>query len=103
MPKKAKSKPGAVVAGREAIMAVLPDAERAACHATLMRLLSDRATSCSLTKAQLRAAVDATDDWIDQNAAAYNTALPVAARNALTATQKLWLFLYVARRRAGEG
>lgn len=78
-------------------MAVLADAERAAVWATVMREMD----IAGLTKAQLRAAIDATDAWIDANAAAYNTALPVAARNALTAKQKAWLFSFVSLRRQG--
>lgn len=56
----------------------------------------------ALTKADLRAAVDATDQWIDDNASAFNTALPLAARTNLTAAQKTFLFCYVALRRAGR-
>jgi hypothetical protein len=55
----------------------------------------------AVTKADLAAAVTATDDWIDDNAAAYNSALPQPARGALTANQKTFLFCYVALRRAG--
>ena len=54
-----------------------------------------------VTKADLAAAVAATDDWIDDNATAYNSALPQPARGALSATQKTFLFCYVALRRAG--
>jgi len=54
-----------------------------------------------MTKADVRAAVNACDDFIDTNAAAFNTALPTAARTNLTAQQKLLLFCYVAMRRAG--
>ena len=80
-------------------MAVLSDSERA-------NVLSDKMTAASrgfeqlgLTKAQLRAAVNATDQWINDNAASYNQALPLAARQALTARQKVKLFLAVAKKR----
>jgi hypothetical protein len=47
------------------------------------------------------ALVDATDQWIDDNAAAYNLAIPQPARGALTQQQKTLLFCHVALRRAG--
>jgi hypothetical protein len=56
----------------------------------------------AVTKTDLRAAVDATDQWIEDNQAAFNTALPLAARNGLTLAQKTLLFCYVAMRRAGK-
>lgn len=57
--------------------------------------------SVSITKADLRAAVDATDDWIEANSASYNQALPQPARSSLTADQKTLVFVYVALRRRG--
>lgn len=53
-----------------------------------------------VTKADLRAAVDATDDWIDANQASFNTALPQPFRSNANLTQKTLLFCYVAMRRA---
>jgi hypothetical protein len=82
-------------------MAVLTDQERAALHQIFMADRSRARDQLALTKAQLRAAIDATDGWIDTNAAAYNLALPVAARNNLTVQQKTLLFSYVALKRAG--
>lgn len=58
-------------------------------------------TLAGVTKADLRAAVDATDTWIDSNQSSYNTALPVAFRTNATLAQKTLLFCYVAMRRAG--
>jgi hypothetical protein len=80
-------------------MAVLSDANRAELHATFMRALSDARAPIGITKAQLRAAVDAADAWADANANSYNSALPVAARNNLTAKQKAQLLAYVILRR----
>lgn len=80
-------------------MAVLPDLDRARTAAQWMR---DQVEDTAFTKAQLRAAIDATDAWIDANQAAYNTALPTAFRNNATLTQKTLLFCYVAMRRAGR-
>jgi len=48
------------------------------------------------TSADLAAAVLATDEWIDDNQASYNAALPTAARTNLTSPQKTLLFCAVA-------
>jgi hypothetical protein len=82
-------------------MAVLSSAARAIITAHLQRPQQSFGALGALTKAELRAAVDATDQWIDGNAAAYNAALPQPARGVLTADQKTLLFCYVALRRAG--
>jgi hypothetical protein len=54
-----------------------------------------------ILKGDVLAAVNATDQWIEDNAAAFNTALPVAFRTNATAPQKTILFCLVAMRRAG--
>lgn len=54
-----------------------------------------------VSKTELRAAIDATDDWIETNQASFNTALPQPFRGAATTPQKTFLFCYVAMRRAG--
>lgn len=56
---------------------------------------------CAFTKADLAAAVNATDNWIDGNQSAYNAALPLPFRTAASLQQKTLLFCYVAMRRAG--
>jgi hypothetical protein len=61
-----------------------------------MRWWSDLREPLAVSKWDLLAAVEATDDWIDDNQAAYNAALPEAARTALTAGQKTLLFCAVA-------
>lgn len=55
----------------------------------------------SVTKADLRAAIDAVDDWVDGNAAAFNAAIPQPARGVLTARQKAGLLLFVVTKRFG--
>lgn len=83
-------------------MAVLSEQDRFDLWADFMRDQSSRNESTGvLLKEELRAAVDATDDWINDNAAAYNTALPTAARTTLTASQKAKLFSFVALKRYG--
>jgi len=80
-------------------MAVLPDPDRVNVWATFMRELSAEREGINLSKVDLRAAVNAADAWADANAAAYNTALPVAARTNLTTQQKARLLMFVIRRR----
>lgn len=81
-------------------MAVLSDSERAALNQAFQSGVSARAEAFgALTKADIRAAVNAADAWADANAVAYNQALPQPARSALTARQKAEILLYVIRRR----
>jgi hypothetical protein len=81
-------------------VAVLDATNRARIIAQWMR---DQTESLvGVTKADLRAAVDATDSWIDSNQTSFNNALPAAAKTNLSLTQKTLLFCYVAMRRAGR-
>lgn len=81
-------------------MAVLTAPDRAAVAAAVQRWWSAAREACAFTKPQLAAAVDATDAWIDANAASYNTALPAGFRTKGSALQKTLLFCYVAVKRA---
>jgi hypothetical protein len=60
-------------------MAVLPEAEREVLW-RWMALTNRGAAIDSLTRAQLRPAIDASDDWAVANAASFNSALPEPAR-----------------------
>lgn len=82
-------------------MAVLDETNRARVMAQLMRQV-EFGTLGAVSKPDLRAAVDATDSWIDANAASFNTALPQPFRGEATAAQKTFLLCYVAMRRAGK-
>jgi hypothetical protein len=77
-------------------MAELSTTDRQRIWRGLMRWWSNLREPLALAKVELQAAVDATDAWIEANQAAYNNALPVAARNNLTAAQKTLLFCAVA-------
>ena len=79
-------------------MAVLPALDRARVAAHVMRGMLG---SYTLLKAQLQSAVDATDQWIEDNQTSFNNSLPAVSRNALSTPQKTLLFCYVAMRRAG--
>ena len=79
-------------------MATMDEGNRAGCWAEFMR-----EGGVSITKAELRAAVGALDDWFDTNAATLNTALPVAARTGLSTPQKARLLRAVIARRYLSG
>ena len=79
-------------------MAVLSESDRVATWAQWMR---DNLEVTAFGKSDMRAAVDATDDWIETNQGSFNTALPTAFRNNASLTQKTLVFCYVAMRRAG--
>jgi hypothetical protein len=57
--------------------------------------------ACGVTKAELLAAVDASDVWAEANAAAYNAAVPQPARSAMAGPQKSVLLAFVILKRAG--
>jgi hypothetical protein len=80
-------------------MAILSDNDRAALWAEVMREMSRQGELCSITKTDLRAAVNAVDAWVDSNTTSFNTAIPQPARSALTTAQKARLLMYVVRRR----
>lgn len=81
-------------------MAVLSNADRIIVTNRLMLWLSEtHGTLPSHLKADVRAAVNATDDWQDTNASAFNLALPTVTRNNATAAQKARLFDEVSKRR----
>lgn len=77
-------------------MAILSTTIRQQIWRGLMRYWSaQREAIAVLTKTDIQAAVNAADDWADTNAAAYNTALPVAFRTNATAAQKALLLALV--------
>lgn len=79
-------------------MAVLDATNRARVGFEWMRRQLE---AISVTKTDIRAAVDATDTWIENNQGAFVAALPQPFRSATTALQKTLLFCFVAMRRAG--
>lgn len=78
-------------------MAVLASADRK--QASYDFVYIDVETSLAITKPEVRAAVDAVDQWIEDNKVSYNNALPTAAKNNLTAKQKSKLLRIVLRKR----
>jgi hypothetical protein len=84
-------------------MAVLTDEQRREMWAEFMRELSADRNPCAITKADLRAAFDALDDWMHANAATINAAIPQPARAGLTAPQKARLLAAVLHKRYSAG
>lgn len=85
-------------------MAVLPDEDRADISADFMRRNADDKTYLAgVLKGDIRAAINAADDWVNANAAAFNNALPTAAKNNLTAAQKARLLMFVVEKRFIKG
>lgn len=81
-------------------MAVLGDNDRAAVNKEFQALCSElRDVFGAVTKAQVRAFIDAVDQWADDNAASFNAAIPQPARAQLTARQKALGFRLVVKRR----
>jgi len=79
-------------------MAVLPDSDRLRVWRALMRA---NLSAPNVLKADLQAAVNATDSWIDSNQASFNSALPATFRNNASVAQKTILFCAVALMRVG--
>ena len=84
-------------------MAIMSGNQRAGCRRDVMSDLSDAREPCGLSKSDLRAAIDAIDQWIHDNAAAFNAAIPQPARSTLTSAQKARLFAAVVRHRFLNG
>jgi hypothetical protein len=77
-------------------MAVLSDGDRVTVWSNFMRA---RFGDLSVTKADLRAAVNGLDDYLNTNATAINTAIPQPARSALSTQQKAALLQFVVAQR----
>lgn len=80
-------------------MAVLSDGDRAFVRAIMMQRITTGFGG--ITKPDLQSAVNAADSWADANAASFNAALPLPARNALSPQEKSMLLAYVIYQRAG--
>ena len=81
-------------------MAVLSESDRFAAWREMMKANTEE---FSLTKGELRAAIDAADVWVQDNKVSFNNALPAAAKAALSNTQKAHLLVFVTEKRFGAG
>lgn len=82
-------------------MAVLGAPAREAVSRFIMRWWSDGQESCAFTKPELAAAIAAADQWIEDNAASYNAALPAGFRAKSTPAHKALVLAYVTGKRGG--
>lgn len=80
-------------------MAVLSVQQRHDLWAGFMREFPKAETLGEITKDQLRAAVDALDQFFSDNAGTVNAAIPQPARGVLTTRQKALLLIHVIRAR----
>ena len=83
-------------------MAVQTDQQRQDGWADLMQQTPTGVTY-AITKLDLRAAYNALDQWLSDNAATINAAIPQPARGALSASEKARLFAKVIHDRYTKG
>lgn len=84
-------------------MAVLTDIDRREIWAEIQRELSAVNEPLALSKTALKAAVDALDQFLSDNAATINNAIPQPARSSLTVPQKARLLMKVITQRYVKG
>lgn len=82
-------------------MAILTNQQRKQVWAEFMQKLSALLEQLNISKSELRDAVNATDQWIEDNSNSFNTAIPQPARAEMTSSQKTRLFMAVAAKRFG--
>jgi hypothetical protein len=81
-------------------MAVLSDQDRADVTQEFMQQALGPHT---ITKADIRAAVNALDDWYNSNAASANAALPQPARGAMSQADKAHMSNLIVSKRYTKG
>ncbi len=64
------------------------------------KIFVELATTANMNHSDIKAAVDAADQWADDNAGSFNSALPVPFRTTATTAQKTLLLSYVILKRA---
>lgn len=84
-------------------MATLSTEDRQKVSKGLQRYWSRLFEGMDFNSIELLAAVNATDTWIDDNQASFNSALPAVAQSNMTLSQKTILFCVVAAMRIGVG
>ena len=79
----------------------MTEQERFDCWAEIMRHAS-KPFPGTILKADLRAAVNAADDWCDANQASFVAALPEPFKSASSALHKRMLLIFVIAARDGK-
>ena len=80
-------------------MAVLAEAERNAIHHEIMREQSSRRESLKLLSPELRAGINAIDDWVEVKFLDFNSSLPLSVRTNMTKMQKFEAFAKVVNKK----
>lgn len=84
-------------------MTIMTDPQRLQCRVDFVQEMMQAAETTGLIKADLLAAVGGLDQYLSDNAAAINTAIPLPARGALSTVQKVRLMKWVITRRYLNG
>ena len=84
-------------------MAIMTDPQRLQCRVDFVQELMHAAETTSLVKDDLLAAVAGLDQYLSDNAAVINLAIPQPARGALSTVQKARLMKWVITRRYING
>ena len=79
-------------------MAVLSDEDRFAVWKEYMQIFP-ALEECGITKADVRAMINAQDTWLNDNAASANQAIPQPARSGLSNAQKARAMTLVIHKR----
>ena len=80
-------------------MALLNNAQRREVEKQINNDLSNRRDPCAINRQVLRDAINAADQWAEDNRTSYNNALPLEARTGLTNKQKSEVLVLVIKRR----
>jgi len=80
-------------------MAVLSEQDRQEVRHSLGKHFSRLRKGIPLDKDEWKEVVDAADQWIEDNAASYNLAIPLPARTELDSADKALIFFFVANKR----
>ena len=71
--------------------------QRQELFAKFQRHQSSSRTLMNVSKVDLKNAVDAIDDWMDDNATSFNNAIPIPARTTMSMKQKLRIFMSILK------
>lgn len=80
-------------------MALLTNTQRREIWMEYQEEISRLLETINISKSELKAAVDAIDQWIEDNSASFNQAIPLPARTELTARQKIRIFAAILKKR----
>lgn len=79
-------------------MTLLPQQDRTRTGAQWMRL---NTSPTAFSKSDLSAAINAIDQWVEDNTISFNSSLPIPFRTSATVSQKANLLAFILMRRNG--